>query len=65
MMRCKACNRRMEPGEIKWVDMIGTFDLCGTCLVVVRDMNDSFRVKDDEIDYSYRVALKVGFEEVK
>lgn len=62
-MRCKACNRVMQPNEIKWNELIGGWEVCGTCLGIVRDLNETLEIKSTEYDYEYNIILKIGFQE--
>ena len=49
-MRCKACNKIMEPTEIKWNKMLDDWEVCGSCLHIVKESLDSFSDKEEDFN---------------
>jgi hypothetical protein len=45
-MRCNACNKVMQPGEIKFNSDMQRFEVCSECLHIVRDMMEGYAARD-------------------
>ena len=46
-MHCKACNKLMDPNEIRFNAELKDFEVCGTCLSIVRDVLETHEADDE------------------
>ena len=46
-MHCKACDKPLNPGEIKYNSLIKDWEVCSECMYYVREQLNSF-IKDDQ-----------------
>lgn len=57
-MKCKACNKDMTP---RYNSQLQDWEVCGECLVVVRDYLESFKYSEvipyQEPEYTYNIKV--------